>query len=309
MTIDSAIFHHGTQGGWIKCAENPVLGGDLGVCFDICCLKEEGLVRMYFSWRTRQCIAVAVSRDGLHFDAPEICIQPRETAQGWEDGLNRPAVVKRGNVYHMWYTGQFKRGAADGTSHIFHAVSQDGVHFERTGDLPVLAPEAVWEKQAVMCPAVLWDEEKGLYRMWYSGGEQYEPNAIGYAESPDGLHWRKHPGNPVFGPDPASAWEQHKTTACQVLRYGDEYRMFYIGFHNEDYAQIGMARSKDGIEGWERSALNPIIAPDENAWDGEACYKPFVLPMGDGWMLWYNGRRGRVEQIGAAWHPGKNLEF
>ena len=181
MTIDSAIFHHGTQGGWIKCAENPVLGGDLGVCFDICCLKEEGLVRMYFSWRTRQCIAVAVSRDGLHFDAPEICIQPRETAQGWEDGLNRPAVVKRGNVYHMWYTGQFKRGAADGTSHIFHAVSQDGVHFERTGDLPVLAPEAVWEKQAVMCPAVLWDEEKGLYRMWYSGGEQYEPNAIGYA--------------------------------------------------------------------------------------------------------------------------------
>ncbi|HKM52332.1 MAG TPA: hypothetical protein VJY33_02920 [Isosphaeraceae bacterium] len=32
-----------------------------------------------------------------------------------------------------------------------------------------------------MCPHVLWDEQAKLYRMWYSGGEQYEPNAIGFA--------------------------------------------------------------------------------------------------------------------------------
>ena len=56
----------------------------------------------------------------------------------------------------------------------------------------------------------------------------------------------------------------------------------------------------DGVTGWERSADNPIIAPDEGAWDGDACYKPFVLDMGGRWMLWYNGRRGTREQIGAA---------
>ena len=38
--------------------------------------------------------------------------------------------------------------------------------------------------------------------MWYSGGEQNEPNAIGYATSPDGLTWTKHGSNPVFVPDP-----------------------------------------------------------------------------------------------------------
>ena len=32
--------------------------------------------------------------------------------------------------------------------------------------------------------------------MWYSGGEQYEPNAIGYATSPDGLAWTKHAKQP-----------------------------------------------------------------------------------------------------------------
>ena len=78
------------------------------------------------------------------------------------------------------------------------------------------------------------------------------------------------------------------------------YRMFYIGFHNEHYAQIGMARSRGGVTGWERSTHNPIIAPDEGAWDGDACYKPFVLDMGGRWMLWYNGRREHKEQIGAA---------
>jgi hypothetical protein len=36
-----------------------------------------------------------------------------------------------------------------------------------------------------MCPHVLWDEGPAV-RMWYSAGEQYEPNAIGYATSSDG---------------------------------------------------------------------------------------------------------------------------
>ena len=47
-----------------------------------------------------------------------------------------------------------------------------------------------------MCPHVLWDEQQKLFRMWYSGGEQYEPDAIGYATSPDGLKWTKHKANP-----------------------------------------------------------------------------------------------------------------
>ena len=51
---------------------------------------------------------------------------------------------------------------------------------------PVLSAEAAWEKVAVMCPHVIYDDEQGRYHMWYSGGEQYEPNAIGYATSPTG---------------------------------------------------------------------------------------------------------------------------
>jgi beta-1,2-mannobiose phosphorylase / 1,2-beta-oligomannan phosphorylase len=54
--------------------------------------------------------------------------------------------------------------------------------------------------------------------MWYSGGEKFEPNAIGYATSPDGLNWTKHPDNPIFRPDPSNPWEQERVTGCQVFR-------------------------------------------------------------------------------------------
>ena len=47
-----------------------------------------------------------------------------------------------------------------------------------------------------MCPDVLWDDQAKLFRMWYSGGEQYEPDAIGYATSPDGDAWSKRPAIP-----------------------------------------------------------------------------------------------------------------
>src|SRR5579864_3484759 len=202
----------------------------------------------------------------------------------------------------MWYTGQ-----AAGHSAIGYATSRDGKTWARQSDKPVLSADQPWEKVAVMCPHVLWDDSQKQFRMWYSGGEQYEPDAIGYATSPDGLHWTKRPGNPIFKSDPSHAWERHKVTACQVTPNGDGFTMFYIGFRDTNHAAIGIARSRDGITGWQRHRDNPIIQPGKDAWDADACYKPFALFDGNKWLLWYNGRRGGVEQIGLAIHQGKDL--
>ena len=76
-----------------------------------------------------------------------------------------------------------------------------------------------------------------------------------------------------------------------------------------DTAQIGIARSRDGLTAWERHPLNPVIAPSENMWDGDATYKPFAIFGGQRWQLWYNGRRGASEQIGLAVHAGEDLGF
>ncbi|MFC1714550.1 family 43 glycosylhydrolase [Candidatus Poribacteria bacterium] len=298
MNSDSRKEHS----GWRKYENNPVLGGELGTCFDVSLLKEDSTFRMWFSWRPRKSLALVESTDGIHWNEPVIVLEPNPETD-WEKNINRPAVLKRADGYHMWYTGQ-----ARGHSWLGYATSPDGIDWTRESSKPVLSPEAEWEKVAVMCPHVIWDEKVQLYRMWYSGGEQYEPDAIGYATSADGLDWTKLP-EPIFSADPEKIWEQHKVTACQVIQHGDWHYIFYIGFRNIDHAQIGVARSRDGISNWERHPDNPIIQTEENQWDHDACYKPFVVFDNGRWLLWYNGRRGGLEQIGLAIHNGEDLGF
>jgi len=294
-----------TSAGWRKYDQNPVLGGNLGTCFDMSVLKEGDVYRMWFSWRPKKSLALVESADGIHWSEPIIVLGANNETD-WEADINRPVVVKRSDGYHMWYTGQ-----ARGHSWIGYATSADGKTWRRMSKKPVLPADAPWEKVAVMCPHVIWDQEAKLYRMWYSGGEQVEPDAIGYATSPDGLKWTKLAANPIFRADRSNPWEQHKVTACQVIRRGEWYDMFYIGFRDIDHAQIGLARSGDGITNWQRLPANPIIRAGERQteWDYDACYKPFAILDGNRWLLWYNGRRASFEQIGLAIHKGDDLGF
>ncbi|HEV3258844.1 MAG TPA: family 43 glycosylhydrolase [Gemmataceae bacterium] len=303
MSLLAGAARTGPRAGWVKSQANPVLGGKLGTCFDVTLLKEGGKFRMWFSSRPRASIALVESKDGVRWGEPAIVLGPHK-ATGWEDDVNRPVVLRRAGIYHMWYTGQ-----ARGHSWIGHATSPDGKQWTRSGTRPVLCPEKPWEKVAVMCPHVLWDAKAGVYRMWYSGGEQNEPNAIGHATSPDGRTWTRSKANPIFRPDPKHAWEKDRVTGCQVLRRGGWYVMFYIGFRDEARAQIGVARSRDGLTGWQRHPANPIICPAKDRWDHDAVYKPFAILDGKRWLLWYNGRRGGVEQIGLAVHEGEDLGF
>jgi len=256
------------------------------------------------SWRPKASIALVESKDGFRWsEPPQIVLGPRKET-GWENDINRPVVLKRNDGYHLWYTGQAK-----GQSWLGYATSPDGKTWKRVSDKPVLSPQKPWEKVAVMCPHVLWDEQAKVFRMWYSGGEQNEPNAIGCATSPDGLNWTRHEANPIFTPDAKNDWEKHKVTACQVLRQGEWYVMFYIGFRDEPTAQIGIARSRDGITGWQRHPDNPVIRLGRGKWDHDACYKPYAVFDGKKWLLWYNGRRGSLEQIGVVIHEGEDLGF
>jgi len=294
--------------GWDKYSGNPVLGGNYGTCFDISVLKEGKGYRMWFSWRPKASIALVESKDGFHWSTPVIVL-PANKASGWENDINRPVVIKQESVYRMWYTGQANAGEPTGHSAIGYATSSDGIVWKRMSDKPVLSADQPWEKVAVMCPDVIWDKKAKLYRMWYSGGEQYEPDSIGYATSPDGMVWTKYRDNPIFKADPEIPWEQDKVTACQIVPDDGWYLMFYIGFRDVDHAQIGVARSKDGITNWQRLAANPIIRPWQGQWDADACYKPYAICDGKKWMLWYNGRREHTEQIGVAIHEGHDLGF
>ena len=294
-----------TRGGWVKCPDNPLLGSpELGTCFDVHVRRRATGYRMYFSWRPRLAIAVTDSPDGIHWGDIRIVLPPDPTS-GWEDKVNRNCVVEEENGRTlMWYTGQARKRSLIGL-----AESTDGGDtFRRIGREPVMIPEFPWERDSVMNPFVL--EENGVYRMWYAAGETYEPNAIGYAESADGINWKKSRINPVFsaGKEP---YDSARVGGCEVLKRPDgSYIMFYIGYEDIHTARICAAVSPDGIRQWERLEANPLISPERDGWDGDACYKPPVLfePDKSRWRLWYNGRLQRAEYVGMAEHPGVQLE-
>ncbi len=282
---------------------NPVFGSTkLGTAFDAYVWKDNGRFRMDFSWRKKKCTAVTFSTDGIHWEEPQPTLAPNP-ASGFEDDINRNCVLRVGNIYKMWYTGQ-----ARGHSYIGYAESTDGLHFDRRCTEPVLISEYPYEGMSVMNPCVLFED--GRYRMWYSAGETYEPNVIAYAESEDGIAWRKRRANPIFVRDGSHTFEQDRIGGCQVMKTNDMgYVMFYIGYRDIDTACICIARSDDGIVGWERSVHNPLVSPNPDGFDADACYKPTaVFDDARGmWMLWYNGRKGKDEYIGLAEYAGRNL--
>ncbi|MBV9267564.1 MAG: hypothetical protein JO061_15455 [Acidobacteriaceae bacterium] len=280
---------------------NPVLGGALGTCFDVSVLRLTTTYRMWFSWRPKRSIAWTDSTDGIHWSEPAIALAPLP-ATGWELEVNRPAVVYSNGLYRMWYTGQTATASAIG-----YAESTDGAHWERILPDPVLTPLPNWERPAVMAPGVLWDEAEHLYKMWYSGGQQYEPNAIGYATSPDGIRWTRASVQPVLRPELSRRWERNRVAGAQVIKLDGRYCAFYIGFETIHDAAIGLAVSKDGIHEWKRHPANPIIRRGSSGWDRSSCYKPYAIFDGSRWLLWYNGRDGNLEQIGLAIHQGEDL--
>ena len=219
--------------GWVKYADNPVLGDPvrLGTCFDVNVVKgKSAKFDMYFSWRPKKSIAVCSSDDGIHWTEPEIVLRP-DSACGWEQIINRASVVRKDGKWHMWYTGQVLGGRSrKGTSKVGYAVSDDGRVFRKVQQDPVMVAEATFEHDNVMCPHVIWDARRGAWRMWYSAGEQYEPNVNCYAESKDGIKWEKSPLNPVMAKG-TREWEQNRVGGCEVHPLPDgTFVMFYIGY-------------------------------------------------------------------------------
>ena len=302
----SRMIYPETGGGWQKYSGNPVLGGpELGTCFDVYVIKVAGEYQMHFSWRPKKSLAVSRSTDGINWSAPEILLSPNPDS-GWEDNLNRNCVLEKDGIWHMWYTGQ-----ARGHSWIGYATSTDGHHYERASVLPVLISEYPYEGMSVMNPFVMWDEELGLYRMWYAAGEQYEPNVLAYATSKDGIKWDKSPINPVFAPCKENIYEQDRVGACQIIKLDGWHYIFYIGYEDIDTARICVARSKNGVTNWTRLKSNPIVSPTLDGWDADACYKPCAFRDEENgrWLLWYNGRREHSEYIGLVIHEGLDLGF
>lgn len=118
--------------------------------------------------------------------------------------------------------------------------------------------------------------EGNLYRMWYTGydGTREGLKMLGYATSPDGVTWTRHPNNPVY--------REHWVEDMMVLRREGTYHMFAEG--EGDRAQL--LTSKDGID-WERVGPLDVRRADGKPIPDGPYGTPTVFLKDGVWHLFY----------------------
>ena len=261
-------------------------------------------------------VGVAVSDDGVRWERnaanpvlPYEQLGPRSFVD-----YSEPDVHYAEGTFRMWLTGTTQDEA-----HIVHAVSDDGLAWERPADQPVLraSPQGDWKEQWVFSPAVV-PATQG-WHMWYGGFTNDGDYGIGFAGSDDGLAWEKHGANPVLPPgDSPQRWDAVTVDKPAVIRDGTVYRMWYTGDQvftdsTADPWQIGYATSTDGIH-WEKSPSNPVLSRSgqDGRFDSVRVANPAVVqvPHPDDASrrvvrMYFDGFDGQRWAIGLANPPGE----
>jgi predicted GH43/DUF377 family glycosyl hydrolase len=203
----------------------------------------------------------------------------------WDDGdVLSVEVVQDGTQYRMWYSAD-RIGSSP--LQIGYATSTDGIAWVRYANNPVLTvgTEGSWDDSQVSAPAVVFD---GLvWKMWYSG---LGPDGfrIGYATSPDGIHWTKYVNNPVLFPGSSGDWDGVGVFSPCVLFNDGVYHMWYGG-RDASRIQIGYATSMDGIH-WTKPSNNPVLAVGAaGTWDSQDVVSPSVILSEGQYHMWYQG--------------------
>jgi hypothetical protein len=183
--------------------------------------RENGRLRMWFascdfpSNNPLHTLHETSSADGVHWQA---------ASETQLQDIYAPTILKMRGRYMMWYTD-----VSQDPWSFRHATSDDGRQWT-LHPRPCMVIDQPWEHSRLFYPTVLHID--GRFHMWYGSytnapGEN-DMTALGLARSEDGIHWEKHPDNPVFAPDASRPWESHYTTSQSILKLPEGgYRIWY----------------------------------------------------------------------------------
>ena len=204
-----------------------------------------------------------------------------------DHGVTSSWVLDQGGRKYQYYTGWSLGVTVPFYLAVGLALSDDGGATWRRHSAGPLLPADAADPYLTASPCVL--VEGGVWRMWYVSAtrwvmEEGRPKHyynIRYAESADGLAWRRT-GHVCI--DYASADEHAIARPC-VVKDGALYRMWYC--HRGAAYRIGYAESRDGLA-WERHDERGL-PPAAEGWDAEMTAYPFVLDAGGVRYMLYNG--------------------
>ena len=156
--------------------------------------------------------------------------------------------------------------------------------YTREPSNPVLAPggAGAWDEGVVV--GYPQPRKGGGYEVLYRGADAGNVRAVGYASSPDGVHWSKHADNPVLRGGTGS-WDAGGVSFGPLIDEGDHYTMFFCGYDSLDTFRFGRATSPD-LVGWQREAYFVFGPGPAGSWD-ERLSNMTVKRQGPGYAMWY----------------------
>ena len=239
-------------------------------------------------------VGIAESRDLVHWQKAGEVLPAQDCDK---KGLAAPEAVVIDGKVHLFYQ-TYGNGPHDA---ICHAVSEDGLHFQRNPQNPVFHPRGDWTVGRAIDAEVLPVGDKLM--LWCATRDPLmKTQMLAVAAAPlrsayGSNDWQQLCTGPILRPE--LPWETKCIEAASVLQRGDTLWLFYAGGYNNDPQQIGVATSRDGVA-WARWSEQPLLPngrPGE--WNASESGHPGIFADADGrTYLFFQGNPDK----GKTWH-------
>lgn len=221
-------------------------------------------------------------------------------------GICAPCAVRLDGKIHLFYQ-TYGRGKDDA---ICHAVSDDGLSFERDPSNPVYHPTGPWTSGRAIDAEVVRFGDRTLM-LAATRNPNMKIQMLVAAEATPGKGYGRDAWTPLHdGPvlKPELPWERNCIEAASVVVRGDKMFMFYAGGYNNEPQQIGCATSTDGIH-WARLSDQPLLPNGPpGSWNSSESGHPGAFVDDDGrTYLFYQGnddkgKTWRLSYVDIAWN-------
>ncbi len=274
-----------------------------------------GRYLMYFSIPPKQGVSgsgwnigIADSKDLKNWTKVGEII-PTPGADYERKGLCAPGALVRDGKVHLFYQ-TYGNGKKDA---ICHAVSTDGIHFDRNPTNPIFRPTGGWNCGRAIDAEVC--EFNGKYFLYFATRDKdFKIQMQGVATAPldtdfNREDWTQACDKSILYPE--YPWEGECIEAASIAKKDNKLYMFYAGAYNNAPQQIGVAVSEDGIN-WKRLSEEPFLRngkPEE--WNSSESGHPHIFTDLDGrTYLFYQGNNDHgktwyLSNVEVFWKDGK----
>jgi hypothetical protein len=265
-----------------------------------------GLFRVYFAGRNKDnmsqigAVTIDVENSQAFTDATQEPLVRLGDLGSFDDSAVLPAcVLDHYGKKYLYYVAWMQGKRVPYYASIGLAVSDDGgLTFTKATRGPVLSRNEI---DPLFTASPFVRIEDGRWCMWYTtntrwrivDGEPLPKYHIKYAESDDGLHWRREGVIAIDFRDDG----EYAISRPWVIHENGGYRMWYA-YRGPAY-RIGYAESNDGID-WTR--MDDLVGIDVSAdgFDSEMIEYAAVVEHAGRKYMFYNGNNFGEDGIGLA---------